>query len=68
MDAENGRRGDAENSIHLPVAASPILRVRFLVSSRETWWALSTLYRTHRRHGAFLVRRNCGDVFLLHVG
>ena len=30
-------------------------------------WALSTLYRTHRRHGAFLVRRNGGDVFLLYL-
>src|SRR6185369_2106730 len=30
-------------------------------------WALSTLYRTHRRHGAFFVGRNGGDVFLLHI-
>src|SRR5262249_7717419 len=29
--------------------------------------ALSTLYRTHRRYGAFFVGRNGGDVFLLHV-
>ena len=31
-------------------------------------WALSTLYRTHRRYGAFFVGRNGGDVFLFYFG